>query len=315
MDALFSVAPEGAEQARPIKHTMAGPECQARRAKKGRSHALCRPRLTIYGLSTAPRARAPGPRTGGGAAGRPAKSRTQRGAEGHLEQARCSPEAPAGTAGRGGAGENPGPPQTPRRSEARARRRARAGTARGRGRKAGRQPGTAPGLEAPGPEARRDGQGGTRRGHALATADPEQRKGDRQEARTGADGTAKPDGASERGRSAQARTTPERESRGEWPGPGEGERSEGARRRTRPAKRARARRPDREPRGGRGPGATGARAWPNKRAHLLWRGHRRAPSRATRVGPWWPRVPGRMPPGGAREPAKRSEARGGPQAP
>ena len=231
-----------------------------RRAKKGRSHTSCRPRLTIYGLSTAPRARAPGPRTGGGPAGRPAKSRTQRGAEGHLEQARAPRRPQRGRRGGGAQGRTPDHHKRPGE--------AKQGPAGG---PAQEQPGGGGGKPGEARHSPRAGSARARSPEGRPRGDPagpragDSRPGAEEGRPTGSPHRSGWDGQARRGQRAGAERASAHNPRAGEPGGTagarrrQGRRPQGAMRRTGAAKRARARRPPRDPRRGRGPGARGDR--------------------------------------------------------
>ena len=157
------------------------------------------------------------------------------------------PEPPAGAAGRGGRrGEPHGTHSGTKEAPASPRRRGRAARPRGaQPPDRGRRPRAPRGRRQPPPKpAKRDGAGGTRRGHALGRGGggAEQGRPNREPA-AGADAGAR----TRRGQRAPAEPrsgaqAAERRSRGGAPGGGPGERSEGPMGRTGPAKRRRARR-------------------------------------------------------------------------
>ena len=274
----------------------------------GGSHKVCRTRFTISGLTTAPKSAHRGPAAPRGGRRRgPRKAAPRRGPAGPSpKRASRSPEPPAGAAGRGGAGENlptrkPPDRGTSKPAQARARR-------QGPGRNATRARPTAaqaPGPEPAAPEARRAGRGGTRRGHALATAGPERRKGDRTGSphRSGWDGQARRGQRepTERERAHEA----ERGSRGARPGGGAGERSEGANAGPAPRSGGGRAAPERTRAGEGAPAQGGTRSAQKspRRGQArtpLVRSDRRERERAARVGPIVAPGPGAQAPGGRR---------------
>lgn len=157
------------------------------------------------------------------------------------------PGAPSGGGGAGGRrGEPHGTHSGTKEAPASPRRRGRAARPRGaQPPDRGRRPRAPRGRRQPPPKpAKRDGAGGTRRGHALGRGGggAEQGRPNREPA-AGADAGAR----TRRGQRAPAEPrsgaqAAERRSRGGAPGGGPGERSEGPMGRTGPAKRRRARR-------------------------------------------------------------------------
>lgn len=310
------------------KGSLDGSRTMGERRANGAAHTLrADPGLQFSGLSTAPKARAPGRRAGGGPAGRAATSRPQRGA-GRPANGPHAPRSPSGGGGAGGAqGRTPHHRKTPHRSAARPPGRPRSQRPVAGAEKPGGSPAQPPGGSRPGPKPEGRGKGGP--GGATRWRQTARSKGraTEQGARTGADGTAKPDGASERDGKAAGTRPPgtERGSRGEPRGPGDGERKRGRSAPDRSREAGAGARGRTGTRAGEGaPAQGGTEGWPKKgagkaegrgpaptRAYIWWRGHRRAPSRATWVGPGsGPGPQGAAPHGGRREPAKRAKRRG-----
>lgn len=225
---------------------------------------------------------------------------------GHRPRAPRSPQR--GRRGGGGRrGEPHGTHSGTKEAPASPRRRGRAARPRGaQPPDRGQRPRAPRGRRQPPPKpAKRDGAGGTRRGHALGRGGggAEQGRPNREPA-AGADAGAR----TRRGQRAPAEPrsgaqAAERRSRGGAPGGGPGERSEGPMGRTGPAKRRRARRAGAARAGAGAPAQKGPRS-AQKRARRQ-AGPARIPldgdeaqrrSRAARVGPLRPRAPGRSPP-------------------